>query len=232
MQSQYVATARNRSRAGRRHPVYGRDSSREDSMNTIESLNIRTTAARSRLTELERRLEKSTVQGPVVKPALKELSAAIEELQVANEQLTQHANELSATRHDAQEMAARHEEFIDLLPLPCIWTDEHGAVEQANEATAALLNVAARRLAGKPLSLFVADRPAFFDALSVLRSDRSQTVDLQVQIRPRERRPRHLRLVGHRMRYDRRLCWILREDASAVPSLDSSTVLDHVPPLN
>jgi PAS domain-containing protein len=199
-------------------------------MNTIESLNIRTTAARSRLTELERRLEKSTAQGPVVKPALKELSAAIEELQVANEQLLQHANELAVSRHDFGAMAARHDEFIDLLPLPCIWTDEHGAVDQANEATAALLNVAARRLGGKPLSLFVADRPAFFDALSVLRSDRSQIVELGVQVRPRERRPRQMRLTGHRLRYDRRLCWILRDDASGVPSLDPTP--DPTVPLN
>lgn len=189
-------------------------------MNTIESLNLRTTAARSRLTELERRLEKSTVAGPVVKPALKELSAAIEELQVANEQLSQHANELAASRHDAVGLNARHEEFIDVVPLPCIWTDEQGAVDQANEATAALLNVAARRLVGKPLSLFVSDRSVFFDALSTLRSGRSLTVDIAVQMRPRERRPRHMRLTGHRLRHDSRLCWILRDEANAVPILD------------
>ena len=189
-------------------------------MNTIESLNIRTIAARTRLTELERRLDKSTTPGPVVRPALKELSAAIEELQVANEQLSQHATELAASHHDVAGLHARHDEFIDILPLPCIWTDEHGAVEQANEATAALLNVAARRLGGKPLSLFVSDRPAFFDALEQLRSDRTQQVDIGVQVRPRERRPRQMRLTGHRLRHDRRLCWIMREDASGVPQLD------------
>ena len=189
-------------------------------MNTIESLSIRTTAARSRLTELERRLEKSSASGSVVKPALKELSAAIEELQVANEQLTQHVNELASSRHDFAGTIARHEEFIDALPLPCIWTDDHGVVDQANEATAALLNVAARRLGGKPLSLFVADRSAFFDAISQLRGDGVQTFELAVQIRPRERRPRQMRLTGHRLRYDRRLCWILRDDTSAVPALE------------
>ena len=189
-------------------------------MNTIESLSIRTTAARSRLTELERRVEKSSATGSVVKPALKELSAAIEELQVANEQLSQHVTELSARRHDVATMMARYEEFIDVLPLPCIWTDDHGAVDQANEATAALLNVAARRLHGKPLSLFVSDRGAFFDAINQLRGDRTQTFELAVQIRPRERRPRQMRLIGHRLRHDHRLCWILRDDASALPVLE------------
>ena len=189
-------------------------------MNTIESLNLRTTAARSRLTELERRLEKSNVAGPVVKPALKELSAAIEELQVANEQLSQHANELAASRHDAVGLNARHEEFIDVVPLPCIWTDEHGTVDQANEATAALLNVAARRLVGKPLSLFVSDRPVFFDALRILDSGQSPTIDIAVQVRPRERRPRQMRLSGHRLRHDPRLCWILRDDANALPVME------------
>ena len=199
-------------------------------MNTIESLNLRTTAARSRLTELERRLEKSTTSGPVVKPALKELSAAIEELQVANEQLSQHATELAATRHDAVGLSARHDEFIDIVPLPCIWTDEHGVMDQANEATAALLNVAARRLGGKPLSLFVSDRSAFFDALSVLGSGKDQTVEIAVLIRPRERRPRQMRLTGHRLRYDRRLCWVLRDDASTVLHLDVAP--EQTPALN
>jgi nitrogen-specific signal transduction histidine kinase len=199
-------------------------------MNTIESLNIRTIAARTRLTELERRLDKSTTTGPVVKPALKELSAAIEELQVANEQLSQHVTELAASRHDAAAMNARHGEFIDLVPLPCVWTDEQGAVHEANEATAALLNVAARRLAGKPLSLFVSDRPAFFDALGLLLSGRSQAVEIAVLVRPRERRPRHMRMTGHRLRHDQRLCWILRDDSSAVPAPDP--VSDPTPPLD
>lgn len=197
-------------------------------MNTIESLNIRTTAARSRLTELERRLEKATTPGPVVKPALKELSNAIEELQVANEQLSQHANELAASRYDAAAVTMRLDEFIDVVPLPCIWTDEHGSVDQANEATAALLNVAARRLSGKPLSLFMSDRPAFFDALGALRHDRNDAVEIGVQVRPRERRPRQMRLTGRRLKHDRRLCWILRDDASGVPELEPPTASDAV----
>ena len=180
-------------------------------MNTIESLSLRTTAARSRLTDLERRLEKSTGSGPILKPALKELSTAIEELQVANEQLSMHVTELAASRHDVAALDARRAEFINVLPLPCIWTDEHGAVEEANEATAGLLNVAARRLAGKPLSLFLADRTAFFEAIGVLQTEASQVVDIPVQVRPRERRPRQMRATGHRLRHDRRLCWILTD---------------------
>lgn len=178
-------------------------------MNTIESLNIRTAAARNRLSDLERRLEKGTAPGPVVKPALKELSAAIEELQVANEQLSMHVTELAASRHDAAALLARQEEFVDVLPLPCLWTGDEGIIDQANEASAALFNVAARRLQGKPLSLFLSDRPAFFDALEVLRGERSRVVDVPMQVRPRERRPRQMRITGHKLRHDARLCWIL-----------------------
>lgn len=181
-------------------------------MNTIESLNLRTNVARARLTELERRLEKSATPGPVIKPALKELSAAIEELQVANEQLSLHAHELATSRHDAAVLAAQHEEFIRVLPLPCVWTNAEGIVEHANDATATLLNVAARRLAGKPLSLFFADRPTFFDALGVLESGGSRVVDIPVQVRPRERRPRPMRATGHKLQHDPRLCWILSEE--------------------
>ena len=181
-------------------------------MNTIESLNIRTNVARARLTELERRLEKNTTPGPVIKPALKELSAAIEELQVANEQLSLHANELAHSRHDAAALAAQHTEFIGILPLPCVWTNGDGIVDQANEATATLLNVAARRLTGKPLSLFFADRPSFFEAIGVLQNGGSHVVDIAVQVRPRERRPRQMRATGHKLQHDRRMCWILTED--------------------
>lgn len=186
-------------------------------MNTIENLAVRTNAARGRLTELERRMEQNTAAGSVVKPALKELSTAIEELQVANEQLAQYVTELAATRHEAALLSARRDEFNNLLPLACIWTDQRGTVEEANEATAALLNVAVRRLAGKPLSLFLGDRAAFFDAVSVLQSGASQVVDIAVQVRPRERRPRQMRATGHKLRHDSRLCWIL-SDAEAAAS--------------
>src|SRR5687768_277696 len=152
-------------------------------MNTIESLTVRTNAARGRLTELERRMEKTTASGPFVKPALKELSLALEELQVANDQLSLHVSELSATRHESALLTARQDEFVNALPLPCIWTDERGNVDEANEATAALLNVATRRLNGKPLSLFLADRPAFLEAVSVLKNGASQVVDIAVQVR-------------------------------------------------
>jgi PAS domain-containing protein len=186
-------------------------------MNTIDSLTLRTVAARGRLTELERRMANSAVAGPVVKPALKELSSALEELQVANEQLSLHVSELSATRHESAALISRQDEFVNLLPLACIWTDERGTVEEANEATAALLNVAARRLSGKPLSLFLADRLSFLDAVSVLKSGASQVVDIAVQVRPRERRPRQMRVTGHKLRHHARLCWIFTEGQPAAP---------------
>ena len=184
-------------------------------MNTIESLTVRTNAARGRLTELERRMESSSTAGPVVKPALRELSSALEELQVANEQLSLHVHELSSTRHESAVLTARLDEFVNLLPLACIWTDERGTVEEANEATAALLNVAARRLSGKPRSLFLDDRPSFLDAVSVLKTGASHVVDIAVQVRPRERRPRQMRVTGHKLRHDVRLCWILTDVSSA-----------------
>jgi PAS domain-containing protein len=186
-------------------------------MNTIESLTVRTNAARGRLTELERRVKNGTAAGSVVKSALKELSSAIEHMQVASDQLSLHVNELSATRRAAAVLTARQDEFVNLLPLACIWTDEGGNVEEANEATAALLNVATRRLSGKPLSLFLSDRPAFLEVVSVLKNGASQVVDIAVQVRPRERRPRAMRATGHRPRHDVRLCWILTDVPAGVP---------------
>lgn len=188
-------------------------------MNTIESLAVRTNAAMSRLSELQRRAEKLPgAQPPVVRPALKELTLALEELQVANEQLAEQMTSRAAARHDVESVHARHREFINSLPLACVWTDERGVVEETNDFTARLLNVSAARLPGKPLGLYVTSRAAFFDAINELRT--AEAVDVVVEVRPRERKPKKMRLVGQRLQHDARLCWFLRDarDNGALPA--------------
>jgi PAS domain-containing protein len=180
-------------------------------MNQLHTLTVRTNAALSRLADLEQRAEQlKTSSMPVVRPALKELGAALEELQVANDHLLAQLDELGAARVRANDMARRLEEFVQVLPLACIWTDHAGAILEANDAAASLLNVARPRLAGKPLMLFLGDRPSFFDALQALSEPGAGAMDLSMQVRPRERRPRHARLTVHALKEDSRLCWFVR----------------------
>lgn len=193
-------------------------------MNTIQSLSLRTNAALTRLAELQRRAEHTgAAQASVVRPAMKELTNTLEELQVANEQLHEYVSALVEVRQTREHMAALHEEFVNTLPLPCLWTDAAGVIIEANEATALLLNVGTSRLTGKPLSLYCVTRLAFFEALDVLKA--STVVEITTRVRPRERRAREVRLTGRRLRHDERICWFLRE----IPgSVDGQASLDAV----
>jgi chemotaxis methyl-accepting protein methylase/PAS domain-containing protein len=196
---------------------------RSSDMNTLHSLTIRTTSALNRLAELQRRAQRLPPPGGgVVRPALKELTAALEELQVANEQLQSHVDELAAARVRADEVAARFDEFADLLPVPCLWTDDAGVIREANEAAAQLLNVARPRLAGKPLMLFLGDRQRFFDGLAALRMADAGAVELDMVVRPRERRSRTTRLFGRRAHHDDRWCWFVLLKDEAGPGADTT----------
>jgi PAS domain-containing protein len=180
-------------------------------------LRVRTTGALGRLAELERRAERGVASSTtIVRPALKELTAALEELRIANEQLEEIVEELGASRGHVEAVAAQHAEFVSMVPVASVWTNPAGTILEANQAAAALLNVARQRLPGKPLMLFIADRPLFFDALASLRTSEQPSVELRAVVRPRERRPRTMRLMGHRLEHDSRWCWFLMPEGPAL----------------
>lgn len=179
-------------------------------MTQLHTLTVRTTAALGRLADLQRRAEQVTSATPVIKPALKELTAALEELQVANEHLQAQLEELAAARLRADDVSRRFEEFLQVVPIACIWSDPQGVILEANDTAAALLNVTRARLAGKPLMLFLSDRPRFFGALAALSAPDGGVVETDITVRPRERRPRLVRLTGRVLASESRWCWFLR----------------------
>src|SRR5918992_2307254 len=173
-------------------------------MAQVHSLTVRTTAALGRLAELQRHAEQVPPGSiPLVKRALRELSAALEELRVVNEELQMRVTDLAAARAETDEVRRRSDEFVQVMPVPCLWTDAGGVILEANEAAAALLNVARPRLAGKPLLLFLADRQPFFDALGALKAP-GGVVELELVVRPRERRPRPARITARALTEDTR----------------------------
>ena len=191
-------------------------------MKTYETLVVRTNAARGRLSRLQEQARLASVPPSVVRKSLEELSTALEELSVANEHLQNQITELTALRRNETALAERFAEFVDVLPVACVWTDDKGTIDEANAAAAELLNVAAVRLPGKPISLFVSDRPTFFAALAALRTGPSERMDIEVSLRPRERRERRVRAVARRLQHDGRLCWTLEtiEQPAALPEGD------------
>jgi two-component system cell cycle sensor histidine kinase/response regulator CckA len=190
-------------------------------MDTLQSRTFRTTSAFGRLADLQRRADRlPETPAAVTKSALHELTKALEELRVANEELQALVQELSASRLEAAESSRLMDEFANAVPTPVIWTDWSGVITKANEQASRLLNIGRGHLIGKPLMLFVTDREALFGALRTV-SDRESApaVDVDVTVRPRERRPRTMTLCARRLERDGRCVWFVHEPVPPVSLL-------------
>jgi PAS domain S-box-containing protein len=117
-----------------------------------------------------------------------ELLAAIEELQVSEEELRQQNESLAAAEVLLEEERRRYADLFHLAPEPYLVTTAEGVIREANHAAAGLLGVEAARLEGKPLTVFVAgqERRAFVLRLARLgeRED-----DWEVTLQPRKGEP-------------------------------------------
>ena len=182
-------------------------------MGTLHNLTLRTATAVGRLAELQRRADRIVERpSPLTKTALQELSTALEELQVANEALQNQIEELTAIREKAVETQRAMDEFSNAMPVAVLWTDATGVIEKANQSASQLLNIGKHHLPGKPLMLFVTDRTALFAALrSMCEMPNLPSVDVDITIRPRERRPRKMKLSGRRLDHDSRCVWFLND---------------------
>lgn len=193
-------------------------------MSTLQSLTLKRNSALGKLTTLQRRAERLTgPEASVVTATIAELESALEELQVATEQLQAQVEELASERHEADMARRQLTEFADVVPLPCVWTGREGEIEAANPAAAELLNVSLQRLNGRPFMLFLADRPAFEQAISALNQGISRVVTIEMLLRPRERRPRAVRITGRRLASHVRHCWFVTQLDQVIAPGDSST---------
>jgi PAS domain-containing protein len=191
-------------------------------MDTIQILTLKTTNALGKLADLQRRAETASEKmAPVIRPALKELTGALEELQVANEHLQSQVDELASVRWKISAAEQRLEEFANAVPVPCLWTDAAGVIDDGNAAACALLNISRQRLPGKPLMLFITNRDTLFAAMEALRrGGPSSTVEIELTVRPRERRPRPSRVIGRTTEHDARWTWFIQDvRAIEMPSL-------------
>jgi PAS domain-containing protein len=180
---------------------------------TLHNLTIRTATAVGRFADLQRRAERvGDKPSPIAKAALAELSTALEELQVANEALQAQVDELSAVRSTIESVQRKMEEFTQAVPVAAVWTDRAGVIERGNDAASQLLNIGKHHLQGKPLMLFITDRGALFGALrSLCDHDGVAEVNVDVTVRPRERRPRRMKLFGRRLEHDTHCVWFIHD---------------------
>lgn len=182
-------------------------------MGTLHNLTLRTATAVGRLAELQRRADRiADKPSPIARSALLELSTALEELQVANEAMQNQLDEILLIREQAATAQRVLDEFANVTPLAILWTDRGGVIEKGNESASELLNIGKHHLQGKPLMLFVTDRTVLFSALRTMcESPGVPSIDVDITVRPRERRPRRMKLSGRRLEYDPRCVWFLHE---------------------
>jgi PAS domain S-box-containing protein len=136
-------------------------------------------------------------QQQILTEAAEELHVASEELRVAQEELfeqhqelVQQNQELVAARKAVEAERQRYQELFELAPDGYLVTNVYGSIEEANRAAAMLLNVEARFLVRKPLSIFIAqeEHQIFRSQLSQLRQvDRLE--DWEVRLQPRNGTP-------------------------------------------
>lgn len=191
-------------------------------MGALQNLTLRTATAVGRLAELQRRAQHTgDERSPVTKAALHELSTALEELQVANEELQMQVDELAASRAESSVAQHARDEFANAVPIPVLWTDRSGVIVKGNDSASQVLNIGKHHLAGKPLMLFVTDRAVLFAAVhSLCETAAVPSIDVEITVRPRERRPRRMRLRGCRLEHDSCCVWFLHEPLPAVPVLE------------
>jgi PAS domain-containing protein len=128
----------------------------------------------------------------------------LEDLQVANEALTTQREELQLARLIADNTQHAMDAFAQALPIAVLWTDRAGVIEKGNDAASQLLNIGRHHLQRKPLMLFITDRGVLFGAMRSLGEGRGvAAVDVDITVRPRERRPRRMKLCGRRLDHER-----------------------------
>ena len=113
------------------------------------------------------------------------LSASLEEMHAANEELRQQDEALLNARLGVEAERQRYQELFEFAPDGYLVTDANGVISEANHAAAGLLRVSQNHLLGNPLAAFVAreDRSAFYVQLAQL-AQAERVVDWELYLKP------------------------------------------------
>jgi PAS domain S-box-containing protein len=126
---------------------------------------------RERMAALHRRITESPVSQHEQLEMIEVFQSALEELDVAKEELIQQNEELAVAREAAESERHRYQELFEFAPDGYLVTDADGTIREANSAAAMLLNTGQKFLVGKPLVSFlpVEERRVFRSELNRLR---------------------------------------------------------------
>ena len=143
-------------------------------------------AARLRAAEIYFRIGQTLEQQQeLINQCLQEIYAALKNLELAQEMLSQQNHELTTARELVEIESQRYQDLFELVPNPYIVTDRRGKILEANPAAATLLNVPQRFLVGKPLAGFVSKEQRGVFLVKLTRLYEGQKQDWEMQIMPR-----------------------------------------------
>jgi PAS domain S-box-containing protein len=148
-------------------------------------------AARLKAAQLYQRAgQKLVQQQELLMEGFEELNAALENLEIAQEELLQQYGELTTARELVGVERQRYEDLLEIVPNAYLVTDRKGIILEANHAAATLFNVPQRFLVGKPLACFVLkeERRVFITELNRLHQW-NQRHGWEVCLQPRKGNP-------------------------------------------
>lgn len=153
----------------------------------IESFSQQVSVMHDRLFHLFNQVNASPqMAGSLIPSVLKELGIAMEELQVAVEELLQQEEALTVALELANIERQRYQELFQFAPEAYLVTSLDGCIQEANWMAAQLLDLSAQFLVGKPLAVFVSetDRSAFRSEL-VRRQQRDYFQEWEISLQTR-----------------------------------------------
>jgi PAS domain-containing protein len=160
-----------------------------------QQLENRLGAALYRVACLKQQMSDPRSQSRLGSKLLQEVERLAGELEQTFRELAESREAFQAARSDADAAESRARLLFQTCPVACVIAAADGTIVEANPAAAALLNVSARHLAGKPLHLFVnGQRTEFMDHFAALGPDRPGRWSGRLQ--PRERSIVHVDVVG------------------------------------
>ena len=155
----------------------------------IDAIEMQLAAALQRFSTLQRRAEGSRDSGAILTKTFAELSSALEEVRVTQEQLIDQRTRMEQMQQELQRQYQRYWQLFDEMPSAYVVTSADTRITEVNKAAAQLFNVSQRFLVNKVLSVFVCeDRAQFLQVAASLATDGGER-ELAVKLRPRERAP-------------------------------------------
>jgi PAS domain S-box-containing protein len=182
---------------------------------TIDALELQLASAAQRFQALQRRAANAREPVALLTRTLAELSTALEEMRVAQEQLIESRSRAEQLQEELRLQSERYWQLFDEIPQPYVVTKTDSTIVEVNKAAAELFNVSQRFLVGKTLSVFVCeDRSGFLNRISGAAAQ-GAPLQFEFKLRPRERAPQ---LVSARVKGDEHsLRWLLEpQDQSQI----------------